>query len=556
MSAYKNVKNTDYQTDWAFNDDFTQYIHISDAKSGLNGYFCLGCKKEMQAAKGKIREHYFRHHAVDVDKDTTECVRANRKYRELLARDILHRLKEIKVPAVYKFPPKNVDGLPNQLIHAQTIRAHSVKSELTFYEDENCIVQYGQNPNINERYLLIRPDITFFNEKNEPILLIEFVVTHKIDDEKRVKLKRLGLNTVQIIIPKKPEPEIEKALKSQSKVKWVYNEIEANTNYIYIPYSTNNGVWEIDDEQRGIFEESYKCRANQISNLIRSVRRALDSESYKRAEHQFESEISRVETATKAEKSGLEDMERRIENEIRVQLAGEFQAIEFQEEQLNQDESEFRAYKADLERRYLAKHKNIRGEQESIDKLEKQQRKDKRTEAEVREYFIRETEKLERDFIAGRDAISRDIESRRANITELEKEQADLPDEFRRLAAEKQYAFESAGNRLEAEERNLPVEFGELEANSEREFRELEAEERSHFEAEARRLEQEESNLETTVRDEFYRAIENTPRELSKGISSILEARRVGNDFVNAKSKEQRYQSARELFRKGTWKTR
>ena len=125
---------------------------------------------------------------------------------------------------------------------------------------------------------MIRPDITFFNEKEEPILLIEFVVSHKIDDKKKVKLKRLGLNTVQIIIPKKPETEIEKALKSRTKVKWVYNEIEANTKYIFISETTDNGVRSIDDDQRDIFEESYKCRASQIKYLIRTVGKALGSQ--------------------------------------------------------------------------------------------------------------------------------------------------------------------------------------------------------------------------------------------------------------------------------------
>ena len=40
-------KEKDFQNDWAFNEDFTEYIHISEAKSGKQGYYCLGCKKEM-----------------------------------------------------------------------------------------------------------------------------------------------------------------------------------------------------------------------------------------------------------------------------------------------------------------------------------------------------------------------------------------------------------------------------------------------------------------------------------------------------------------------------
>ena len=327
------LQEKDFQTDWAFNDDFTTHIHITEAKSGLNGYYCLGCKKQMQAVKGQIRTHYFRHHAKDVDRNNDECVVANRTYRERIAKDILHRLKELKVPAVYKYPPKNSEGSPNKIAESTVIKAHKVKSELTFYEDDNCVIQFGQNPNVNARYLLIRPDITFFNNKNEPILLVEFVLTHKINNEKRVKLKRLGLNTVQIIVPKKSESDIEKALKSRTKVKWIYNEIEASTKYVFIPQSDNSGVRSLDDDQQRVFEESYKCRTSQIKYLIRAVKRALESQSYKRAEQHFDEEISRVEKATEKVKQELRALEERYGQEVFSEFAGEFEAFELQEKE-------------------------------------------------------------------------------------------------------------------------------------------------------------------------------------------------------------------------------
>lgn len=507
--------NNDFQTDWAFNDDFTKYIHISEAKSGLNGYYCLGCKKQMQAVKGKIRTHYFRHHAKDVDKNTTECVVANRKYRELIARDILHRLKELKVPAVYKFPPKNIDGLPNELKPSETIKAHRVKSELTFYEDEDCKVRHGQNPNIDERYLLIRPDITFFNEKNQPLLLVEFVVTHKIDNEKRAKLKRLGLNTVQIIIPKKPEPEIEKALKTRSKVKWVYHEIEANTNYVFVSKSTDSRIWEIDDDQKRIFEESYKCRTSQIKYLIRSVKRALESQSYQRIEQHFESEISRVERATESERKKLGDMENRFENEIRAQLAGEFQAIEFQENQFNEEERSFQKNTTDLENRYFDKIAGIRQEQREISNLTREELEDHRTEDEIKEQFRDKAESMEGDFITERRRIERNIETQRKRIEELIQEKASLT----------------------------------------KQFGQLERDEQNEFERKTRELGEEEANLEGTVREEFYRDVRTNPRKFSKGVKNILEAQRMGHDFEDAKCEENRYKRARELFVKGAWKT-
>ncbi|PHR96652.1 MAG: hypothetical protein COA80_08615 [Leeuwenhoekiella sp.] len=374
----------EYITDWAYTKSFT-HIHISQAESGKMGYFCLGCKKEMQAVKGKIREHYFRHHAKDVKNNYTECVRANKEYREHKAREILHRLKRLKVPAVYKYPPRGSDGLPNKLSEAKWVEATTVKSELTFYEDENCEIKFGSNRDIEERFMPIRPDITFFDAGGRPILFIEFVVTHKIDERKKNKLYRFGINTVQIIIPKKSEEEIEQVFKSSRSIKWVYNEIEANTEYIYVSDPSGGGVWEIDDDQRKLFEESYRCRKNQIANLIRSVRNTLESESYKGAERHFEQEISRVKKATEAERAGLESMEERVEGEVRDEFSERREQLESEGKALDEGERKFRGKKARLDKRYQSKKQELETEQERADNFEQLRGATEERSAGVRE---------------------------------------------------------------------------------------------------------------------------------------------------------------------------
>tara|TARA_R110002049_G_scaffold101964_3_gene247252 strand:+ start:14597 stop:16213 length:1617 start_codon:yes stop_codon:yes gene_type:complete len=537
MSSKESKK--DFQTDWAFKDDFTTHVHISNAESGRNGYYCLGCKKEMQAVKGQIREHYFRHHAKDVDKNNTECVVANRKYRELIARDILQRLKQLKLPAVYKYPPNKTDGLPNLLESSKIIEASKVKSELTFYEDEDCNVKYGQNPNIDKRHLLIRPDITFFNEKQEPILLVEFVVTHKIDDEKRIKLKRLGLNTVQIIIPKKPEDEIEKALKSSTKVKWVYNEVEANTKYIYVSKSSSNGVWEIDDEQRRIFEESYKCRANQISNLIRSVKRIMESQPYKRTEYHFESEISRIESATKTEQQRLDEMEASIDQEVREELAGSFQSIESEEESFIQEENKFSQDALGLENRYLEKIREIREEQIELDEITEGELSDYRTETEIEDQFRWETEQLERDFIGERDKIEQDIRATTDIVSRIRREIEGLPEAFKQLESEATERFTANREKNTREQKDIDSEienFGEYTREEERKL-ELEFEELGKKATE--RISQRDSKGDS---------------ELSERIESVLKAGRLSRDYRERQNTYQRYKSYLGFARGGTWK--
>ena len=524
----QEVKEKDYQNDWAFNEDFTKHIHISEAISGLNGYYCLGCKKEMQAAKGNVKAHYFRHHAKNVDNSKIECVVASKNYRELIAKDILHRLKQLKLPTVYKLPPIGVNGLPNVLKHSETIIAHSVKSELSFYEDEDCQIKYGKNPNIDNRYLLIRPDITFFNSKQEPILLVEFVVDHRIDIEKRNKLKRLGINTVQIIIPKKPEAEIEKALKSKSKIKWVYNEIEANTKYVFVPETSNNGIWSIDDEQRRIFEEDYKCRANQIKYLIRTVKRALESQSYKRAEQHFDQEISRVESATKTERQGLVDMEARIDREVRDELAGRFQAIESEEEKFVSEENSFQGKSKGLESRYLDKRSSLEKEHSELSRGYEQQVVFGDTEDGIRSDFERRSREIREQqavIDAEKAIIERDIEKSPVNLANLKEQE------------HSSYTFKI--QQLESERRAIESKIEN--------FGEYTIEEDGKLQVQHEKL------REQIVERINNRNIEGNT-ELSKGIKSILEVRRVSDSFRERQNTYERYKAYLTLARGGAWK--
>ncbi len=566
-----NKNDNDFQNDWAYNDDFTAEIHISEAKSGLNGYYCLGCKKEMQAVKGLKRVHYYRHDAKNVDKDNTECVVASRKYRERIARDILQRLKELKVPEVLKFPPIGEEGLPMLLKPAETIRANKVKSELTFYEDANCQINFGQNPEVDDRFLLIRPDITFFNEKEEPILLIEFVLYHKIDIEKKLKLKRLGLNTVQIIIPKKPGDEIEKALKSRTKVKWVYNEIEANTKYIFVSEATNSGVWSIDDDQRNIFEENYKCRASQIKYLIRTVKRALESQSYKRAKQHFESEISRVERATEAERKGLADMEGRIDKEVREQFTDRTFDAETQGGHLKYREDKFREEFTDLDERYQSKKEELRNKLEGVNRDKESELENGGTEESIREKFRGTSQELREEFEYEEKSINRIIESSIESKNTLSGESEELPEYFGRLESEEQDSLRERRNKIkewfemlnrneedsisaniEIEERSVR-ELRDKERSISEEFGKLEEQEQESFREEEARLDREERQYETSIRGEIIKELGQSTVQFPKRVKFILEAERVGRDFENAQRQEQHYKRAREFFNKGTW---
>jgi len=550
------VKEKDYQNDWAFNEDFKEHIHISDAKRGLQGYYCLGCKKEMQAVKGQKKAHYYRHHASNVDKDKTECVVANRNYRERLAKDILQRLKQLKLPEVYKFPPVGVNGAPNLLKSSEIIVAHSVKSELTFYENEDCEVKFGKNDSIDKRYLLIRPDVTFFNKEGMPILLVEFVVTHKIDNEKRNKLNRLGLNTVQIIIPKKNGEEIEQALKSKSKLKWVYNDLEAKHKYVFVSKGNNQSIWSIDDDQRRIFEESYTCRTSQLKYLIRTVKRAFESQSYKRTEQRIRQQISRVEDATKRERQGLEDLER------------QHGAEEFTEQERCRNE------KTDLERRYKSKECEIREDQSKEGKLIQEYYNSGSLGKEIKErYRIKER------------GIWEDIQFQQGVTEKLRLEEEAIPEAYRQLEERAGEDFEEELGFSERRRGDVGQQIDGFNEYTEREVRlvskkheDLKAREQRVFEFARDRIERDKRAIQSKIEsfdeftnqeegsleDEFEKLREETTNrinkkdssgesELSKRIEAVLNVGRISLGYRERQDTYERYRSYLELARSRAW---
>ena len=515
MALEEKTYDVESNNEWAKNVK-GQHLYIDNAISGRKGYFCIGCDKEMDAVKKKKNPNhrsYFRHVPVDITKDETPCTFSNRQYRELLATDILQRLKTIKVPSVYKYPPKGEEGAPMLLEKAKFITAHKVKSQLTFYEDEEGAVKFGKNPEVENRYLLIRPDVVFFDANNKPILLIELVITHKVNAEKKVKLRRLGIDTISIIVPKSSEQEIEDNFKSTQRVKWEYNESEANTNYIRVSSGTSEGILEFDEHQKRLFEEDINCRKTRLNNTLRTIKKCLLSKSYKRAEYLFESEISRIERATKQAEQELQDLERRYDAEVFTEVKGEYESLEFRDKNFRKEETKFQREIEDLENRYHNKIRGIEEEQRAIIELTEEEIEDHRTEEGIRADFEEEQHVIEQEFIERTDRVILNIRRENKNLELLKRETSMLTDEFRGL----------------------------------------EEQEQTDFEAEIKRLESEERNLDQTVREELHRDIKRNPKKFPKGIRNILEAERMGHDFENAKREEKNYKRARELFNKRTW---
>ena len=538
MNTYDNSEKLN---DWA-KIDTGKHLHISLAKSGLQGYYCIGCTKEMQAVKRKNPQHkdYFRHNATNVDKDSVECTFSSEEYRERLAGQIFARLKAINLPPVYKYPPTNEIGNPNLLSEKMRLEASSVKLNISFFENEMGELNWGKKPVIDDENILFKPDVTFFDSNDKPILLIEFVTKHKVTDEKKGMFKRLGINTVQIIVPRASEEEIEQKITSVQRVKWVYNETESNTKYIPIQQGDSERVPDIDEEQRKVFEESYACRAAQLKNLIRSIRRSVASQPYKRAVRQFELEIERVESVAKTDRSRLEELERNCEKEVLGEIAPTEVEIEQGFSNLEQHQVRFEEYFGGLEDRYIGARERLIEQAETLERA-------------IREQLDQGAggEALGAIYEARHGGLQRDTERIRNNIGNLIEEEENFRRYSEFLQIEEFDRFESAkfDESANFEQRKRRIEEARIKIESEiGDSGEITG-------AGARGIDAEFEILRNAAIERISQRDTSGNTELSKRIESVLAIRGFLSSYDERTNAYKRYKSYLELVRGGAWKT-
>jgi hypothetical protein len=506
---------------------------------------------------------YFSHYDLDVNKEKVKCVRASKTYREIIARSILNELKYVNAPAIYKYPPLGSDEnlFPMKIESRKKISAAYTKAEVSFYENENGEIKWGKNPTITAKDLLIRPDVTFFNKDNKPILFIEFIVYNKIKPDKFLKLSRLGIDTLQINIPRKSEADIEKALKSSRTYKWVYNEKEANTEYIPVFRKDTEDLPQINDNERIFFDEDFKCRQAEINWLIRSIKRSLQSEQYRTIELGLNQQIQKVARNTESENQRLGDLE---ESNRRDALARNSNKEDEEDKEYNDLEKRYFAekrrleaaiYNASVDQKFRAELiENIRAEEEEIERIEQEEID---FEAEIRERvqnqfsepITRERKEIDNLEKTIRTSINKELASTNSTIKLLGVSNNDIP-----ARAERDFSFhreleEGEINRITGEIEQLDEEERILEDKISNDFKgEIQFEE-----SEITRISKEEGNIEESAGREFESEIKNNARGLSKEFKNLLEVQGVGYDYKDAQRKEYSYKRAQEFFRKGAW---
>jgi hypothetical protein len=507
-------------------------IHISEAASGRKGYYCLGCDREMQAVKAHIQNgpSYFRHDAKAV-KGQPKCNYSDETHRHKLAKVLLAKIRSVKVPPLYKYPPALTNGLASLIEDSKIISASNVGVEKIFYEDQDGVIHCGNNKDVEEKHLIIKPDVTFFNDAGLPILLIELVATHKATLEKKVKLKRLGIDTIQIRIPKDSPIEIERCFSTTENTKWIYNNVEERTEYVPVSEGDSKGISLLDEDQRKLFEETFNCRRAQINNLIRSIERCLESKRYRDVVQSIGRELSRIETNTAEHRERRDNIRRETQERVDQQFEIERRSIEEEERRFKDEESSLEGNYQDLERRYRSK----RGELENHRKLL----------ITVGPGEIDEFERVKRNINEGRERnrvaqerIRRSISEALAGAGSIREKLGAISDRFERSRI-------SIDKRIDDIKR-----------------REIAAIEGIKGEETARRRTLEENEI--GLKSEFERSRELLDQdfatrngtgnsELSRRIKGFIETRKILSDYTQAQIDCRRAWKAWECFKSGAY---
>lgn len=230
---------------YALNKD-NKLISINEAERGLAcNCFCQSCKSPLLARKGSKKIPHFAHY-----KNPT-CETGYQTSIHLLAIKLIAQRKMIKIPPVYceKYYEDFNEGYR---IVNEKIRGSELLKDVEVYQEtkENGLI----------------PDIIV--QLGSHKLYVEIYVTHKVDEEKKKKVKENDISMIEIDLSdvnrEIPEDELEDELskylfEDTSKSYWINNKI------LNIEYQKQQAIKNNFIEKHKRYEQNYKKNNFNIS---------------------------------------------------------------------------------------------------------------------------------------------------------------------------------------------------------------------------------------------------------------------------------------------------
>jgi hypothetical protein len=430
------------QNTWALNKAGA-FIHASLVPSGRGDYYCGGCKQPMQAVHRHIPydTSFFRHDVLKNGTNPNPCTYADETIRHRIAKDILQRLKMIKVPKVLKFPPQGVEGNAMLLQRERFISCTTVRNEVAVHINEYGELQWVQGRPSGIADQLIIADVAFFDKDDALLLLVELEATHKVPESKKIKLRTLGIDTVEVLLPTGPPDEIEEAFKTTGQTKWLYNGLEFNTTYTTPAEGRGAAVHEVDGDQRTLLRESIECRKALLGNLMRRLERYMGTSDFQKAANDLQAAIGGLGIA----RGEAREQWRKREIALRAEVEDRYRPVQAEvatsDREANERATALAKQRSGLESRYHSKRRELA---EKERELEERLRQLQHGSEDSPGALEQQAEGIDRAI-----AALRNLEA------ELRDKEVRVAAEFERATSAAQKHFDTERERLDAEESRL-----------------------------------------------------------------------------------------------------
>ena len=216
---------------FAIKKDTGEPVHISqlsqlpdEEKKNYRGLkcncVCAACGRALEAKMGKVKAPHFAHYVKKGEVVDCSAQWVNESLLHEMAKKIIANSGHINLPEIEVDADKDENRNINDWEQCQPLH---IKDEQTW-----CFSSAEMEVRCNG----FIPDVYLHGKKNE--LLVEIMVTHPVDDEKKERVRQAGLSMIQIdisgIYNNLEEFSKEKLRKelidSVEHKEWIYNDLE------------------------------------------------------------------------------------------------------------------------------------------------------------------------------------------------------------------------------------------------------------------------------------------------------------------------------------------
>jgi uncharacterized protein YuzE len=170
------MKRSDIKLPFGLQQSTGLIVHISEVERGrMCNCVCPSCQVPLNAHKGEILQHHFKHDTGD------ECAGGLESAIHLAAKQLIKKHKQITLP-------ERIAEVSVQDARGRSYKEKSVfvkNKEIRYFDSVEEVELHGMKADI------------FAKSDNQP-LIIEIFYRHKVDDQKREKIKTANISAIEI----------------------------------------------------------------------------------------------------------------------------------------------------------------------------------------------------------------------------------------------------------------------------------------------------------------------------------------------------------------------